>query len=128
MASVIYLDTHVVVWLYAGIQDRFSPKTAALLANEDLYVSPIVMLELQYLHETGRTAEPGDRVVQDLARRVGLQICERPFPTVAAAALRHKWTRDPFDRLIVAQAEMQRNKLLTKDQTIRKHYRQAVWP
>ena len=127
MASLIYLDTHVVVWLYAGLQERFSSKATELIAQEELYISPIVILELQYLYETGRTAESGDRVVQDLTQRVALQVCDREFPAVVSAALRHGWTRDPFDRLIVAQAELQRDKLLTKDQTIRRRYRQAVW-
>lgn len=124
---MIYLDTHVVAWLFADTQDRLSKRAAALIAKEGLYISPIVILELQYLYETGRTAENGERVVQDLARRVGLQVCDRPFAAVVGVAVRHTWTRDPFDRIIVAQAELQRNRLLTKDQTIRKHYRHAVW-
>ncbi|MCF7950382.1 MAG: hypothetical protein K9L57_01970 [Spirochaetaceae bacterium] len=40
---------------------------------------------------------------------------------------RHKWTRDPFDRLITAQADIQAASLLTKDGTIRTHYPKAVW-
>ncbi len=124
---MIYLDTHVVAWLYAGIRAKFSRKIRELLEKEDLYISPAVILELQYLYETRRTSEAGDRVVQDLSRRIGLQICDRALPAVVGAAVRHKWTRDPFDRLIVAQAELERNRLVTKDQVIRKHYRHALW-
>jgi len=125
---VIYLDTHVVVWLYAGLEDRFNKKILTLLAKDELYVSPVVILELQYLYETGRTAQPGDQVVQDLTQRLGLQVCDRAFPAIIASAVRQKWTRDPFDCILVAQAELHRNRLLTKDRMIRRHYRQAIWP
>ena len=41
-------------------------------------------------------------------------------------ALREKWTRDPFDRLIVANAKAAGAPLITKDERIRKHYRRAI--
>ena len=37
------------------------------------------------------------------------------------------WTRDAFDRLIVAQAALDRAKLITRDRLILKHYPKAVW-
>jgi PIN domain nuclease of toxin-antitoxin system len=42
-------------------------------------------------------------------------------------ALPLSWTRDPFDRLIVAQAAVRDAPLLTKDRAIRRRYRAAVW-
>ena len=38
-----------------------------------------------------------------------------------------KWTRDPFDRIITAQAELCGAKLLTKDRTIHNYYVNAAW-
>ncbi len=55
---MIYLDTHVVVWLYAGLTARLRPAARDLLNTSDLAISPMVFLELQYLYETGRTTEP----------------------------------------------------------------------
>lgn len=55
---MIYLDTHVLVWLYAGRPDLLPAGARALIDANALLVSPIVALELQYLHETGRTNEP----------------------------------------------------------------------
>ena len=54
MAPVIYLDTDVAVWLYAGLEDRFNKKILTLLAKNELYVSPVFILELQYLYENAR--------------------------------------------------------------------------
>ena len=43
------------------------------------------------------------------------------------AAERLSWTRDPFDRLIVAQASLAGAPLVTKDRMIRKHFAKAAW-
>jgi PIN domain nuclease of toxin-antitoxin system len=127
VAAVIYLDTHVVAWLYAGLTDRFPAAVRRLLEENDLLVSPMVGLELQYLYEIQRTTEPSATVIGALGAAIGLQVCELPFPQVAAEALRQAWTRDPFDRLITAQAAVRQTPLITKDETIRAHYARAVW-
>jgi PIN domain nuclease of toxin-antitoxin system len=38
-----------------------------------------------------------------------------------------QWTRDPFDRIIVAQATLKHSPLITKDETLRKHYKHCIW-
>ncbi len=38
-----------------------------------------------------------------------------------------KWTRDPFDRLIVAQAAVNDESLLTRDKIIRANDARAIW-
>lgn len=122
-----YLDTHVAAWLYAGLLDRFPPPVRQVLEEGELLVSPIVGLELQYLYEIQRTTEPAATVIEALGRALGLRVCELPFAQVAAEALRQSWTRDPFDRLIAAQAAVRQAPLVTKDETIRAHYPKATW-
>ena len=124
---MIYLDTHVVAWLYAGELDLLPGPVRDLLECEELLISPMVELELQYLHECGRTALPGSVVVDALESEIGLGRCGLPFGQVVAEALREDWTRDPFDRLIVAQARARRLPLLTRDESILDHYDGAVW-
>jgi Uncharacterized protein conserved in bacteria len=127
VATVIHLDTHVVAWLYAGELRRFSPAALRRLAGEELRISPMVALEMQYLHEMGRISENSGVVLADLARKLGLVQAEGDFSSVAAAAVGLGWTRDPFDRLIVAHAALNGATLLTKDRSIRRNYRHAVW-
>lgn len=124
---MIYLDTHVVVWLYAGLIKQFSPTAVTLINQHDLVVSPIVRLELQYLFEIGRISSDAHTIAADLTQRVGLTICAKPFDTVVTSSLSVTWTRDPFDRLIVAQAAVQNDLLLSKDQKILTNYGQARW-
>lgn len=124
---MIYLDTHVVAWLYGGHHELIPQRPRELIEASDLLISPIVRLELQYLYETGRAGTPAGLVVQALAREIGLQACDAAFADVIELAAEETWTRDPFDRVIVAQARLRGAPLLTKDRTIHANYGQATW-
>jgi PIN domain nuclease of toxin-antitoxin system len=127
MEAVVHLDTHVVVWLYSGSIDRFPQTVIDCLENADLVVSPMVSLELQYLHEIGRLKPTSATVLKDLERRVGLGVSSISFEKIVIAATALAWTRDPFDRLIVGNACADRASLVTADAVILKHYRRALW-
>ncbi len=127
MAAVAYLDTHVVAWLYAGRTDLLSEDASRILRDRDLLISPMVRLELQYLYEVGRVATGARAVMQSLAGTIALKVCDRPFATIAERAERESWTRDPFDRIIVAHAAFAEATLVTKDTTIHQHYSLATW-
>lgn len=127
MATVIYADTHVVAWLYAGRADLLPPRARSLIEDRSVIVSPMVALELEYLFETGRTSEPAGAVLEALGRDIGLRLCDLPFADVVEAARRQSWTRDPFDRVIVGQASVRRAPLITRDADIRAHYGRALW-
>jgi PIN domain nuclease of toxin-antitoxin system len=125
--ALIYLDTHVVAWLYAGRLDLLTARATELINEEELRISPAVILELEYLYEIRRISVAGNVVVQGLSAQLGLQVCDLPFPAVIESAVDQRWTRDPFDRMIVGQAALAGSAVLTKDRTIRKHYRRATW-
>ena len=59
-----YLDTHIVVWLYRGDVELLSRNAREQVQNDDLLVSPAVVLELEYLKEIERLRVSGgdDRV------------------------------------------------------------------
>lgn len=124
---MIYLDTHVVVWLYAGLVDKMSQPARDLINEYEVRISPIVLLELQYLYEIRRVTEDATTLIADLAPRIGLRVCDKDFSAVASRALALSWTRDPFDRLIVAHAGLHGNLLLSKDQSVLGHYAYARW-
>ena len=124
---MIYADTHVVAWLYAGRADLIPSRARASLEDQPVLISPMVALELQYLFETRRTNAPAQRVLEALAGEVGLRLCDLPFADVIDAAIRQSWTRDPFDRIIVAQAALRRAPLVSADAAIRANYRRALW-
>jgi PIN domain nuclease of toxin-antitoxin system len=127
VAPLIYLDTHVAAWLYAGRIELLPQPVRALLEEQELLISPAVELELQYLFEIRRAADPARQVVETLEREIGLKVCNLPFPRVVEVALAQSWTRDPFDRLIVSQASLAEAALVSKDRLIRDHYPKTFW-
>jgi len=88
----------------------------------------MAFLELEYLHELGRTKFRALDLLKKVEHETDLRLCDLPFSTVANAALDEKWTRDPFDRLIVANAKANGFAwLITADEVIPKFYPRAVW-
>lgn len=50
-STVIYLDTHVIVWLYAEKGNRLSETARRLIEeSQSILISPIVMLELDFIY------------------------------------------------------------------------------
>jgi PIN domain nuclease of toxin-antitoxin system len=125
--ALIYLDTHVVAWLYSGDTRRLSARARDAIEVNDLLVSPMVALELEYLKETGRLTASADAIVDELHRRIGLEVCDLSFASVVSSARALVWTRDPFDRMIVGHAAAAGRPLLTKDRSIRRRFRTAIW-
>jgi PIN domain nuclease of toxin-antitoxin system len=124
---LIYLDTHVTVWLYSGLVEKLSNTARQLINTHDIFISPAVRLELQYLLEVQRVTAAPDTIVTDLANRIGLQVCAKPFNRIVSEALASTWTRDPFDRLIAAHAGLDDDVLVTKDGNILRNYAHARW-
>lgn len=125
---MIHLDTHVVIWLYAGnVKDLSRLVADRITSDDDVAISPIVALEIDFLREVGKVTESGETMIADLGRRLALRLARSPFADVVAAARSLVWTRDPFDRLIVAQAVADHASLATRDRVIRRHFRGAIW-
>ncbi|OQY57616.1 MAG: hypothetical protein B6245_16115 [Desulfobacteraceae bacterium 4572_88] len=124
---MIYLDTHVAVWLYMGESSRLSSRARDVIREHELRISPMVILELAYLHEIGRLTTFPKIITGFLNHAVGLDVCHAPFEDIIISAMTQTWTRDPFDRIIVGHAAHQECVLVTKDEMIREHYTRAVW-
>ena len=124
---MIRLDTHVAVWLYTGERERLSDIAAAAIDEHVPVVSPMVQLELTYLHEIGRLRVGGAEILDDLEARIGLVRSDLPMATVIQAVGALSWTRDPFDRLIVGDAIAAAATLVTKDDVIHTNTTVAAW-
>lgn len=125
---ICYLDTQVMVWLCERRLDRLSPDASAVIEEHEPRISPMVLLELAYLYEIKRIVQPPQALFGQLETQLGLKICDHPFPAIVQTALFETWTRDPFDRLIVAHARSNGYApLVTSDGKIRKHYPRTVW-
>jgi PIN domain nuclease of toxin-antitoxin system len=109
---VILLDTNAVIWLD---QNHRRVRKFARSASR-LLVSPATLLELQMLDEIGRVRlKNGLRGVIESDR---WEIDEPPAIQWFEHSAEESWTRDPFDRLIVAHARLRRIKLASGDGAI----------
>jgi PIN domain nuclease of toxin-antitoxin system len=124
----VYLDTNVVVWLAQGTLQRISRRAQSALEQGTLLMSPMVLIELQYLYELHRIKLPARDVQLKVEHEIGVRVCDLPFLSIASTALDEKWTRDPFDRMIVAQAKANGlAPLVSADEEIKKNYPRTVW-
>ena len=120
----LLLDTHIFVWAATG--DRRLPSEAAAMildASNTRTLSAASAWEMSIKAASGRW---GGAVAMlndlDTARR-DLQAEQLPIDIPAAAlAGRLEWDhRDPFDRMLVAQARVEDLYLLTYDPLIRRY-------
>ena len=107
---VILLDTKAVIWLHRGhVRVRALQKAAARL-----YVSPVSLLEIQFLIEAGKVRLRAGATVNDLVADDRWVFDDPPSAAWFSQAAEVSWT-DPFDRLIVAHAGLRDWRLATGD-------------
>jgi len=126
--ETIYLDTHIVVWLREKELSKFSTNAIEGIENATkLFISPIVKLELKYLYEIGRIIDTPNNIIGDLNDMIDLTIDDIDFYSVVKKSLSLEWTRDPFDRLIVANTMARNSTLITKDEKIISNFKDTLW-
>jgi PIN domain nuclease of toxin-antitoxin system len=125
--SVIFLDTHAVIWLYSGQLGLFNPKVLKLINTEQVCISHIVKLEIQYLYEIKRVKYESGLIIDTLIDEIGLMFSDNNFDSIVRQSIHLSFTRDPFDRIIVADASINNSKLISKDRNLKKHYKNTIW-
>jgi len=88
----------------------------------------MVLLELELLNEIRRIKYLASDLQSKIEHELGVHVCDLPFAPIASAALYEKWTRDPFDRIIVAHAKINGlAPLISSDEKIAAHYPRTIW-
>lgn len=125
----VYLDTHVIVWLYQYKTQKFPKKVIETLENMDnrLLFSPMVKLELQYLYEIRRIQHSPNQILDTLSDILDLKMCQKSWEKIIEMAIRCDFTRDAFDRLIVAHAMLDNDYIITKDEKMTANYSNCIW-
>jgi PIN domain nuclease of toxin-antitoxin system len=120
------LDTHVAIALYEGRTAGLGMAAKRAIDRETVTISPAVLLEIELLHEIGRLRVGATPVWTRLSDDLSIRVATERFADVAIEALGLGFTRDPFDRLIVAHAALAKAALVTQDTQIRYHYPKAI--
>ena len=123
----LFLDTHILIWLYQRDAAKFSAKNRETLDISNLYMPAISFLEIQFLKEIKRVTFSAEEILDELRIDLAINITEANAISLIRKAIEFNWTRDPFDRLIIAETVLYNAKLMTKDSNILANFHDAVW-
>lgn len=124
---MIFIDTHVAVFLAGRELGRLSRIAKNLLEQENVVMSPICVLELHFLYKIGRLKQNSDSIFSFLKNTLNINLSTTSYENIIKGALNLDWTRDIFDRLIVGECIANGAKLITKDTHILENYSGAIW-
>ena len=116
----LLLDTHVVLWALADDPKLRPAARSAMQEAEALYVSAVTIWEVAVKRALGKLRAPAD--FADVVRRTGmlpLSITWEHAEAVGGLPLHHG---DPFDRLLIAQARVERLRIVTYDRSFGLYY------
>lgn len=114
----LLLDTHVILW-WLNASEELPGEMRDLLATEPaVYLSAVSPWEIAIKQSVGKLSGPAD--LAERARDSQFT----PLPITAGHGVRAgrlpQHHRDPFDRMLVAQAQMEELTIVTRDKWI--HY------
>lgn len=122
--SGVLVDTHVLIWLVADDHRLGDGARALIEAGPQVYFSAASIWELEIKRGLGKVSFP-DGLANDLTES-GLRelaISSRHAESVCEVVLPH---RDPFDRLLAAQARVEQLSLITADSVLLAHVAGSV--
>jgi PIN domain nuclease of toxin-antitoxin system len=127
----VLLDTHSFLWWTSQQGARLSPPARDAISAEDseVVISVVTAWELAIKASAGRIdlPEPVERYVPRRIRRYRLRVLDITLEHALRAASLPNIHRDPFDRMLVAQAQVERIPLITSDPAITRYDVETIW-
>jgi len=126
----VLLDTHAFLWAVTGDRRLSSPARALIEDRENqVFLSAVSMWEIVLKAKAGKLHVEGSvaKVLEEQMRQARISpLAIQPAHVLRVAALPpiHK---DPFDRLLVAQAQAENLALVSGDPEIRRYTVQVIW-
>jgi PIN domain nuclease of toxin-antitoxin system len=121
----LLLDTHAVMWWLTDDATLPDDVKARLDDDPDVWISSATVWEVAIKRSIGKIVEP-DNLADEIARSGFRQLPVTVEHTISAGCL-PLVHRDPFDRMLVAQARCEGLTLVTRDPQIRR-YEVALLP
>jgi PIN domain nuclease of toxin-antitoxin system len=127
---ILLLDTHAFLWWITD-SPELSAQAGDLIRSpdNDLYLSAASGWEMAIKSQLGKLHLPGrpDQFIPDQLAKNAIQSLPIQMSHVLHVARLPALHRDPFDRLIIAQALLEKMPILTRDPDIRKYKVKTIW-
>lgn len=124
------IDTHVLLWWLFN-DGRLSYKAREIIKSRDntIYLSTASAWEISTKHRLGKLPEAGDLVknLPTLLVRAQIQPMEISLQDSLLAGSFEYDHRDPFDRMIMAQATLRELPVVTNDPAFGKYADNVIW-
>lgn len=124
------LDTNVFVWLDTNSSYLSNIAHQAIAdVNNELFLSLISIWEMQIKYQLGKLhlRLPVSDIVADQQQKNKIQILTLQPTHIYNLANLPDHHKDPFDRLLIAQAMIENLPMITRDAEIVKYAVQTVW-
>ena len=124
------LDTHAFLW-FVSEDSRLSSKAKSIIKtrNNDVYFSAASVWEMSIKIRLGRLT-----IEDDLEPFIVKQLAENSFNALSVTIFHSIYSsklpeihKDPFDRMIIAQSQVEDMHLISKDKNIKKYKVPVVW-
>ncbi len=124
------LDTHAFLW-FVSDDNRLSSKAKSIIKNNknEIYFSAVSAWELSIKSSLRRLT-----IKEELEPFIVKQLAENNFSTLSITIFHSIYTsklpeihKDPFDRMLIAQSNVEKISLISKDKDIKKYKVQIVW-
>lgn len=113
----ILLDTHVLIWFLEGNQELSKPRRQTIVnAQNEIFISIVSLWEISIKISIGKLtlSQSLSHVVQHLTDQSIAILLLQPGHVLQVATLPFHH-RDPFDRMIIAQAQVEYLNVITHD-------------
>lgn len=124
------LDTHILLWFLTENVEKLSENCQQILLNESnqLYFSKASIWEIAIKYGLGKPDfDYNPKEIADELLRLGFVCLEIEFLHLYGVANLSKIHRDPFDRLLIVQAEQEKLQLLTADKAILQYDKSFIY-
>ena len=130
----LLLDTHILIWFFSG-DEQLSQKARDMIADEsnEIYYSLLSVLEVEIKHAAhpDKLSMTGERFLEHCRRLEFIQVPVDVKHIFKVKTLTRKENtpphRDPFDRLMLSQAIVERMTFITHDKRIAEYVSDAVY-
>ena len=124
------LDTHTFVWA-ATLDKRLSPKAQSLIEERSnkVFVSPVSLFEMSTKHRLGKWPEVAQllKIYSTLIEALEFESLPLQDAHAVLAGSYPQDHRDPFDRLLIAQAQHEKLSIISRDAAFTAFEPQVIW-